>query len=501
MNKAFNIKLKTMMNLLSIPNVRLAKAINVDSSLISRFKSGQRIPNEESELFDALCRYLARNILQQGISKEQLNLIGLSTPLDKNNELGNTQLLKDWFASNMSLPSSLINDFLKSIDSYKLAPEEIPSLPQKLVFEPASFYKGIEGMQEAVLRFLDMVNRHDEKLNIFLYSDQPLKWLYQNMEFNNLWKTLMISCLLKGHQITIIHHLKRNLEEMLFGISKWLPLYMTSQIRGYFLKHSLDHQPFSHTYFIAPGLAAIHSSFIVGSEDDAYYLFFDEGDKIAYIESQFNYLFSHSDPLLEVYNSLSYKEFNLNMNEKAFCQGDTINVLNAPSLYTMETHLLEAILLKNNIENDSKKELLAIHKQGRQRMLEELKNNQIIDYVYLPNKNTFASSSLKLNFKDFFYHEDIYYTQDDYIEHLKHTHTLEKNRNYKINALCNMPYDNIQISTKINTYALYYKMAFPATAFMFTNPIMCKATEEYIDSLCKARTTSLESIIESFKTK
>ena len=118
-------------------------------------------------------------------------------------------------------------------------------------------YFGIDGIRRAAIRFLGAVAASSKPQTLKLYSDQNLTWLSSDAEFVQKWSILMCLVLKNKNQIKIIHSIDRNFSEMLIGIEKWLPLYMSGMIEGYYCKNASDSR-FCHTLFLAPETAAIN---------------------------------------------------------------------------------------------------------------------------------------------------------------------------------------------------------------------------------------------------
>ena len=98
----FKEKLKLLMDLFKISNSQLARAINVDASLISRWKSGQRQVTAQSPHLPALAQYFIRYHGYQ-YQHEALNRILQSTTgtISLTDEADKVQALANWLVSDV----------------------------------------------------------------------------------------------------------------------------------------------------------------------------------------------------------------------------------------------------------------------------------------------------------------------------------------------------------------------------------------------------------------
>ena len=106
-----------------------------------------------------------------------------------------------------------ILDFFDSPPSGSLS--GLPSIDDILAPDnkSTSVYYGIEGLRNAVLRFLSTAVKERSE-NMYLYSDMDQSWMTQDRTFLLKWAALMLACVKNETHINIIHNLDRSLEEM-----------------------------------------------------------------------------------------------------------------------------------------------------------------------------------------------------------------------------------------------------------------------------------------------
>ncbi len=132
----FPEKLRLLMELFKISNSQLARAVNVDASLISRWKSGQRRVSVSSPHLPALAHYFTRyhGYLYQQEVLDQLLLIN-SDNSSKTSEDQRIQLLTEWFVSGQ-MPAPL--DDSKRISHLSRSEQLIAGISKILSAPPGS---------------------------------------------------------------------------------------------------------------------------------------------------------------------------------------------------------------------------------------------------------------------------------------------------------------------------------------------------------------------------
>lgn len=296
-SKNFGERLTISMKLANLSNVQLSQYINVDPSLISRFKSGLRTPSTDSEISEILCHALFDHISD---NKKTPDLFRI---MNHNDSESNFDDFKNWIfsADNNNSQSAAAEQLLEIFDSFTLENnQKLPSFSKddftEYITDTRDVYIGISGIRDAVLRFLGLVVQKKPK-EIFLYSDQDMDWMVANDQYFYKWAFLMNACVLNGTKIRIIHNINRSLTEMNSAIKSWLPLYMSGLIEPYYCKKNID-QRFSHTIFLCPGMFCIEAAMPIGMEKEGLYHFYSDELHLNNSSASYNKLLESSHPLI-----------------------------------------------------------------------------------------------------------------------------------------------------------------------------------------------------------
>ncbi len=292
--------LSRAMFLADMSNAQLSRLVNVDASLISRYRTGSRRIDTDSDIAGNIASLLLSRIERKGLLPELASITGVSiSEINKEYFLGwlcDPELNEKRAAQSAE---KLLNAF-SSLDGNTGI--SLPSLkdaaPSSILNETKEYYSGYGGFRDACIRFLGNVIEQgvDE---IQLYSDQGMEWMINDKAFLLKWTALMKECVDRGTRISIIHNIDRSLSEMNQAIISWLPLYMSGMIRPYYCQKKPDER-FSHSIFLCPGKYCISGSHIRGTEKNGIYRFITEDPELEILHEGMNRLFSYSLPLVSI---------------------------------------------------------------------------------------------------------------------------------------------------------------------------------------------------------
>ncbi len=485
--RAFSDKLDALMNTFDVSNIRLAKALHIDASLISRFRTGMRVPVIGSWLPQELCRWFAARIATHPSDNAKQQLAALTgKPLPQDLESLEQQLL-DWLQEQPD-NSILMNSFLERLDTFQPAHNLPIHLLQPLLAveaprKPTHIFYGAEGLQNAVKSFLALAAREEQPSTLYLYSDQPMSWLTNDPEFTKTWTMLMGLVLHRGNRIRIIHNVDRSLGEMFDAIAKWLPLYITGQIEPYYSKYSGDSR-FYQTKFIVPERYCINAAFVAGTEDSAEYLFCSEKNRVQYHFNQFKALLENSLPLSKIFPLQKPEDYSRAVREMNSKDGEEKHLLPTLSLGTMPETLLHSILGRTDLADQDKEKILSFRRERAQSFEKALHSEGIAEIVAMPADENLFGQGIKLDIPSVIFDEPLFYKASEYAAHIDNIRILlEKYKSYRFCPLPISPFENVQLSVKEEEMALAIKSDVPSTAFLFNHPLMCQAFSSYLNSL------------------
>ena len=481
LSKNFNELVTT----LNINVAELSRLSSYDASFLSRIRTGNGNPSHPKDFATAVCNFIMKKYTSDDDKKAVALLIN-STLEELENNLNYFNKLFNWFTTNSTPSYNYIDDFLTNLDKFDLNEYikaihfdemKVPTIP--FYKANSKTYYGIEEMKKGELDFFKATVLSKNNEPVFMCSDMPMEDMAQDVEFGKKWMYAIAIMLKKGLHLNIIHNVDRPFNEMMLGLESWLPIYMTGQVSPYYFK-GLKDNIYCHFNYVS-GTAALFGECINGHHNKGKYTLTTNKNDISYYKTKSECLLSKASPLMEIYkieNRNSYSSF---ITASANIKGNRRRILSSLPIHTISDELLMKILKRNNISNeDIKKIQESINVQKE--ILENITQNYTFeDEISELSKEDFEKAPLPLFLTDSFYDKMIYYTYEEYLEHLNLTKKYEKNnKNYKLSINNNNTFKNIQILICENNWVMISKANSPSIHFVIHHPKLRNAIENFI---------------------
>lgn len=277
-------KLDRLMKIYRMNNVTLARGTGVDASLVSRWRSGSRVPSARSGVPEDIGAFLAGAPilpLDQTMLHQTLGRVP-----DERGDLA--RAIAEWLKADniVSFPASAPRlPEPPQHSGYMGAAGTVGRMAQLLGREtpdsvgpvnlwpyvqrgnPAEHevFSGESGKRKAVISFLHKIQNAPRPLDIFIMIGSSQDWITHDETFAALWPRCLLSMLQRSHRLHIVvpeHELGEALKSWLA-----MPLFHTSQCRIYAIPdRTVD------TLVVAQGYAAV-LSYGVGPKEEATLLF------------------------------------------------------------------------------------------------------------------------------------------------------------------------------------------------------------------------------------
>lgn len=480
--KTFGNRLDAVMRLLNLRNARLARDINVDNSLISRFRNGLRSPRNNRSMSEQLVKALIHRAHEQNQAEELASMSHVPIELFTAEPEG-IRLFANWlFDAGHKSEVAMVDNLLESIDSFApftdlLAGAEEPRIEPG---EPKDVYWGNEGLREAVYRFLADAAATGGKL--YLYSDEAMDWLSGDREFFRNWSALMINCLKHGVRMKIVHNVDRGTDEMLEAIRGWMPLYMSGLIEPWVCRQQRNER-FARTMFLQPGRAAIHGTHTSAGESFKWYNYITDPAKLESLENQFEALVDSSESVLKIF--VGKEESRMFRHISASYRGNAKGLYSEMSLGTMPEALLNR-MVDSQIEDEAlKQSIRTAYKYRREQFLENVANSEIYEFVRMPSADEWKERRVYVNMRTEISAVDLLYSEDNYREHLQAViRLLEENVNYHLVLMPEVPFPDMQIALQEDSFAIFRSKP-PFAAFLVSDPLLVRAMKVYFELLAE----------------
>ncbi len=489
----FHEKLNLLMNLQNIPNNKLAKALSVDPSLISRWRNGTRDLAKHSEYVTGISTYFAN----QTVCRESLVEILDIPKSDHIDTILLTDTIWHWLSDDLTTNTTLVNKF---IDRFNQAKESKlpPFIPELLQNAPSGkklsveVYYGNEGKRQSAIKFLTTVITHKQTCTLKLYSDDSMDWMLEDVDFCIKWAHLIAEVIRRGNRILIIHTINRNTDEMNAAIDRWLPLYMTGAIEPYYYS---GHQetPFKHTLFLAPEMVALKSSAMSGTTCSELLLYHDQG-MLAALDVEFNAYLEHCRPLIKVFTMNEIGKFQTLLQEFEAQNGNMSILSKAPSLTTLPQATFTDVMTQ--LSNDSyeaqieKQVIMSNYKNRLDVFNLNIQTCNQCEWLNLPEIDWLRDKTFSYSGPlDWFFIPRPTFEPVHYVQHVAHVlHLMKLHKNYNVHLTHLSIPDDIFIALKQGVGVIVCKVDQPPIFMALNHIAMINAfqnfIEEFSDSNC-----------------
>ncbi|WP_026659503.1 hypothetical protein [Butyrivibrio sp. AC2005] len=480
---SFGLRLDSAMKLADYSNIQFSHLVNVDASLISRFRTGVRTPSSNP----VIARRLSMVLWERLFSMQKIDLLAALMNIsikDLNEEIFHQWLCDfDNLYSNESLAAERLSESFDSfsVDNRMKLPDIDEAATEKILNDTRSLYDGYEGLRAAVLRFLGNAAKNAPK-ELLLYSDQDMEWMIEDPDFRLKWASLMFACVKNGTKIRIIHNIERNIDEMNAAIISWLPLYMTGMIESYYHTEP-GNSRFSFTLFLNPGQACIRASHVIGQESAGHYHFLTAQEDLDECLETFQSLMKQCKPLMKKVG----KQDRIKLPS---ISGNVISIRPTLSIATMPKELVD------EFESLS---LSSEWKERKERFEEIIETNTCCECIHLIESDSFNSSPVSV--QAFQNESSLHYTKDQYLAHIRHLEAItEANPNYKLIPLPATAFANMELLICDKAVQITHT-CHPFITIEFTHPLMCHSFIEYTNRIINQYKVDRKSLLKMLKTK
>ncbi len=239
-------RLSILMDSFAITGKDLSSLLHIDSSLVSKWRSGKRHLKPNSLFTNQIIRHVMALDRNNQLAKIRLMLAQEYVNIFKSTESEIALFLKDWLTSVQEQPD-------KERDYF----EEIKNLRYTSLL---TTYKlsGSAGRRQAVQFLLKYAQHLSPGVELWFYSTENMKWFYESGDFLNEWFMRLRTILSEDNRIKIIHPLSSTYDSLAVSMLTWAPLHETGRTTAYIIPREKDEQLIS-TYFLVKDQLALHN--------------------------------------------------------------------------------------------------------------------------------------------------------------------------------------------------------------------------------------------------
>jgi len=477
-----NEKLDFLMKISGTTNSALAFYTSIDASHISRLRRGERSIPKKSNYLNAIAGYLARHCIEDYQKKALADAMNTKSFMLKDiNEI--SELISFWLVDEQESEENAVGEFLDELSNFKF--KKIPEIELNYKLKATKSkksdnlaYFGIDGKRTAVIEFLSMVLDIDKPQTLLLYSDEDMDWLIESYDFKVKWAALMSKVIKQGNKIKIIHTVSRDLNEILEAINEWLPLYMTGAIEPYYYPKKRD-GVFKKTMFIAPENCALISSSVGNMVDSSACFLNKEKESVKSITNEYQNFLELCRPMMRIFTAADYERYFLMLSEFEKEKAATFYKTDSMSILTMPETVIKSI--SERLDKDQKIEIAKYFTGRAEKFIENLKYNKFTEIITIPSIEPIVEGKIKVPFSDMLNKEELYYTLEEFIQHLENILMLmEFNKNYYVCINSDNKFEGYLLYVKEDTGVIVAKTSAPSVIFAINESNMTAGFWDYL---------------------
>jgi len=484
-------KLNLLMTTLSISNSRLARALSVDASLVSRWRTGTRTPGKKSEHIKTIAGYFSGQAKMDYQKAALYEIMGLDPQRYDNDPRMLAEFLCNWLAGKTLPNIRIIDRFIGNLETFRQH-KPVPPADKSETDSPAHLFKGmplktevffgIKGKQAGVIRFLSAVAAHPNPCTLLLYSDENIEWFSEDREFLAGFVRLLTHIITLGHKIKMIHNISRDMAEMFAAIDFWLPFYLSGAVEPYYCPRYREHY-FRRTMFIAPRVAALTSTTLAGREKSAANFYCADRGFVDSLTDEFNDFLAMCRPLMHIFTGNNTAGLDSLLEKFAEQPGHCLVLSNSLTAVTMPDGLFDRLLDRAGIKGETKENLLSLRRANYKAFMTNLENHRYTEIVSLPSPEEILSGRVPVESPHLFGGAALCYSLHEYKSHLENIVRLLRNVKNFYFYPCRRQGSlrNVRLTVKDEVGVIVTKTDPPATVFAFNQPNMTNAFYCYLE--------------------
>lgn len=279
-------RLAILMETFGISGKDLSGLLHIDSSLVSKWRSGKRYLKPNSVYTNQIIKHVMALDRSNQYAKVRMMLSSEYVNIFKCSESEVTLFLKDWLTASKAKTEST-SDYFDEIKNLK-------STSSLLTYSMS----GYDARRQAIQFFLKYAQNVSPGIEIWMYTTENLDWFYNNDTFFDEWQMRLMSLLEEKNKIKVIQPVCRYHEEMAISMLTWMPMLMTGRASAYFVPKYKDEQ-LAYTYMLIRDHMALYNWSQKQQTGDLNTYITHESRFVRDIEVMMNSYFNESTPIFK----------------------------------------------------------------------------------------------------------------------------------------------------------------------------------------------------------
>ncbi len=379
------------MKITGTTNASLGQSLNVDPSLISRWRQGKRLVKPTSHYLPMIADFILASRTTEHQKNELIKLgLPFSPLLDQQEK---KEILAKWLGAepikSYQNPEPQANDLgsvmtkISALESAfntkgsQMTSDLLKNQPP-LEFPQGSLcilesFAGIQGKRQAVLRIMSTLIAQETPQELWCFSDEDILWLMGDRQFFLRWAELMKIAIVKGHRIKVIHVLNRAPASIVSAIEQWSPLHLTGMVDSYYMP-KYTARIVKQSLWVIPGILASFAMTANTSGLADYTYVTADPMAVADMEQMYQGLLSESKRYFKLYKSPYPQEFSSALLDIEKTHTGTILFKDALSDITVPESVLQRMLQRTGMSREE----TAAYLENHSKRVEAFKQNVAI---------------------------------------------------------------------------------------------------------------------------
>ena len=481
---AFAERLGALMEVAGVTNLQLAQHLNVEASLISRFRAGVRRPESSGRMVGEICAFFSMQPYAGRTREDFFQLINIPETEDRESVL---EALRSYLQVPYTNEGRVYADrLLETLDVMRLQPPHEAAGAQLPPARPAraemELYSGNAGLQHAIKRLLEKAAVSDDVRLLRLFSDLSAAWTLEDASLLQDWAGLVRRLMKKELHMEMLVSLDADFSSMVFLLGHWTPLLSAGRLHIYLLSRPAKRR-FSGTMLLADNACGVYSFCVSQMEQDAFHTYTERPELMEHLNLQFDALIGGCEAA-HVFGPGMEAEYHNRLAAFERSPGDTDVLLHSLSAYTITPSLMERMLRRTGVADATAQKVLRYHQLAAKRAARNLSLYRISDYIRLADPEDLKAGRVRVELP---WVEDevcVTYTSEEYAEHIAYTLALlRKHPHYSVYLLPELPFENVMVMVRQGAGTLIKKLNQPALAVFTEHPALLQSISDYTDAL------------------
>lgn len=428
----FYRKIDALLTLTSTTNAKLANAINIDRSQISRMRTGARERPKKNDILKLMAKYFAKHCLDEyRISALEKLTYDYRIRVDTSEDVL-AAVLFEWLCTDEDIQQPIvyhIGQFSTKNTELQLESKEESQhwFPENQDFV---VYYGNAGKRQATKDFFNMLVSASSTQKLLVSSDERNEWFFENHNFTQMISKDFYACVKKGISCTQICTLSQDLDIALYTVRQWISGYMLGNLRQYYYPMHRD-KLYRRTLMVIPGVAALYSSSLSNQTESYMTILTTVQDAVESYSKEFYDLLAFCKPMTTIYTSETADKLLSSTKRIQEELGESIFKFSSLPTHTFPLSIIEQICKPINSSLANK--VYENYLNGAKARAKSLQNYRSVDIIKLVPIEQVRAGKVEISDSGFFSNSPYYYTPGLYKEHLQYVvDELEQYRNYEV---------------------------------------------------------------------